>query len=92
MAYIDKIAKKNPHKPIISRYNMQSERIIHFCIQKSCFKVYKKNGRPSEFYHSGGYRPAPSFYLHFSCSASFLTLTGNSALLSKINSLDLFRI
>lgn len=91
MAYIDKIAKKT-HKPIISRYNMQSERIIHFCIRKSCFKVYKKNGRPSEFYHSGGYRLAPSFYLHFSCSASFLTLAGNSALLTKINSLDLFRM
>lgn len=51
--------------------------------KKSCFKVYKKNGRPSEFYHTGGYRPAHSFYLHFRCSASFWTLSGNSALLSK---------
>lgn len=43
MAYLDKIAQNNPHKPIISRYNMQSARIIHFCIQqKAASKSTKK--------------------------------------------------
>lgn len=72
MAYLDKIAQNNPHKPIISRYNMQSERNIHFCIQKKLLQSLQEKWSSIRILSYRGLQTCTQFLFTFPLFSFFL--------------------